>query len=174
MNLLTGRRVNTYETTKAHSNQCICDGRFVRAGIIPEITYPDCILNGLVWWQHLLNNVVLNGLVIILEQNTIPSINFTNLRIFYSSTILFGFLVTIYTRPKLVPISVSFTRDWDIAYNVAIQWPNSSIIPVHFTLQRMYFFKSPYIKISTIIDIRFYMGLPTTSAIYQTRAVSDS
>ena len=33
------------------------------------------------------------------------------------------------TAPQLFPISVSFTRDQDIAYHVAIQWPNSCIIP---------------------------------------------
>ena len=30
--------------------------------------------------------------------------------------------------PHLVPISIIFTRDWDIAYSVAIQWLNSWII----------------------------------------------
>ena len=33
--------------------------------------------------------------------------------------ILIGFWLTVTPRPQLVPFSVSFTRDWDIAYHVA-------------------------------------------------------
>ena len=63
--------------------------------------------------------------------------------------------------PQLVPFSISFTRDRDIAYHVAMQWPNSCMIVLSVTSNLNYIVAYWPDKRCLTHDMRLYQVIMT-------------